>query len=85
MKKNGDSERMCIDYSKCNKITKKIAHPLPLTDEHLEKSPEKKITILDISGYYQIPIEKNLLEFFRSSYEDAFRYYEWSFRISKIS
>jgi len=50
--------RMCIDYGKLNKATKKYHFPLPFIDEMLEQLANHSFFyFLDgYSGYHQIPI-----------------------------
>ena len=50
--------RMCIDYRKLNKATKKDHFPLPFIDEMLERlAKHSYFCFLDgYSGYHQIPI-----------------------------
>ena len=50
--------RMCIDYRKHNKATKKDHFPLPYIDEMLERlAKHSYFCFLDgYSGYHQIPI-----------------------------
>jgi hypothetical protein len=50
--------RMCIDYRKLNKATKKDHFPLPFIDEMLERLPKHSFfCFLDgYLGYHQIPI-----------------------------
>src|SRR6185503_19618990 len=49
--------RMCIDYRKLNKATKKDHFPLPFIDEMLERlAKHSYFCFLDgYSGYFQIP------------------------------
>ncbi|GJU00118.1 reverse transcriptase domain-containing protein [Tanacetum coccineum] len=51
--------RVCIDYRKLNKATKKDHFPLPFMDQILERLTENKyFYFLDgFSGYFQIPID----------------------------
>ncbi|GKA56158.1 DNA-directed DNA polymerase [Tanacetum coccineum] len=51
--------RVCIDYRKLNKATRKDHFPLPLMDQMLERlAGNKFFCFLDgFSGYFQIPIE----------------------------
>jgi hypothetical protein len=51
--------RMCIDYRKLNKATKKDHFPLPFIDEMLERLAKHSFfCFLDgYSGYHQIPIQ----------------------------
>jgi hypothetical protein len=49
--------RMCIDYRKLNKATKKDNFPLPFIDEILERLEKHSFFFFDgYSGYHQIPI-----------------------------
>jgi len=50
--------RMCIDYKKLNKATKKDHFPLPFIDEMLERlAKHSYFCFLDgYSSYHQIPI-----------------------------
>jgi hypothetical protein len=51
------SWRMCIDYRKLNKATRKVYFPLPFIDEMLEILASHSFCYLDgYSGYHQIPI-----------------------------
>jgi hypothetical protein len=51
------SWRMCIDYRKLNKATRKVHFPLPFIDEMLERLASHSFCYLDgYSGYHQIPI-----------------------------
>lgn len=58
-KPNGD-HRMCIDFRKVNKITKKHIHPIPNVDAHLDKFTNAQfLTKLDMtSAFLQIPIDE---------------------------
>eukprot|EP00111_Clytia_hemisphaerica_P013620 TCONS_00040048-protein len=58
--KSDGGTRVCIDYRKLNKITKKDAHPLPKIEEILDHLNGAKIfSTLDLlTGYHQIPMEK---------------------------
>ncbi|GJY42318.1 reverse transcriptase domain-containing protein [Tanacetum coccineum] len=51
--------RVCIDYSKLNKATRKDHFPLPFMDQMLERlAGNKFFCFLDgFSGYFQIPIK----------------------------
>jgi hypothetical protein len=52
--------RMCIDYRKLNKATKKDHFPLPFIDEMLERLANHSFSFLDgYSGYHHIPIHLN--------------------------
>jgi len=53
--------RMCIDYRKLNKATRKDYFPLPFIDEMLELLANHSFfCFLDgYSGYHQIPIHPN--------------------------
>ena len=53
--------RMCIDYRKLNKATRKDHFPLPFIDEMLERlAKHSHFCFLDgYSGYHQIPIHPN--------------------------
>jgi hypothetical protein len=49
--------RMCIDYQKFNKATRKDHFPLPFINEMLERLANDSFCYLDgYSGYHQIPI-----------------------------
>ena len=50
--------RPCVDYRELNKVTKKVAYPLPRIDDTLDSlAPARWFTTLDLtSGYWQIPI-----------------------------
>jgi hypothetical protein len=50
--------RMCIDYQKLNKATKKDHFPLPFTDEMLERLANHSFFcfLYGYSRYHQIPI-----------------------------
>jgi hypothetical protein len=49
--------RMCIDYQKLNKATRKDHFPLPFIDEMLERLANHSFCYLhSYSGYHQIPI-----------------------------
>ena len=50
--------RMCIDYRKLNKVTRKYHFPLPFIDQVLERLAKfSYFCYLDgLSGFYQIPI-----------------------------
>jgi hypothetical protein len=48
--------RMCIDYRKLNKATRKNHFPLPFIDEMLERQELKYCFLDGYSGYHQIPI-----------------------------
>ena len=51
--------RVCIDYRKLNKATRKDHFPLPFTDQMLERLAKNKyFCFLDgFLGYFQIPIQ----------------------------
>ena len=51
--------RVCIDYRKLNKATRKDHFPLPFMDQMLERlAGNKYFCFLDgFSGYFQIPID----------------------------
>lgn len=53
--------RMCIDYRKLNKATRKYHFPLPFIDQMLERlAMHSYLCYLDgYSGFYQIPIHPN--------------------------
>jgi hypothetical protein len=52
--------RMCIDYRKLNKATKKDHFLLPFIDEMLERLANHSFCFLDgYSGYHHIPIHPN--------------------------
>jgi len=59
-KKKDGSWRFCVDFRKLNQVTKKSAHPLPRTDEMLDRlSGQKYFTSLDIkSAYHQIGVHE---------------------------
>jgi hypothetical protein len=52
--------RMCIDYRKVNKVTKKDHYPLPFIDQMLERLSKKThFCFLDgYSGFSQIAVKK---------------------------
>jgi hypothetical protein len=58
-KKNGDF-RICLDYRNLNKVTKKIAWPIPRIDQMLNRIGSHRpnyFGVFDLtSGYYQCPI-----------------------------
>jgi hypothetical protein len=52
--------RMCIDYQKLNKATRKDHFPLPFINEMLERLANDSFCYLDgYSGYHQIPIHSD--------------------------
>jgi hypothetical protein len=52
--------RMCIDYQKFNKATRKDHFPLPFINEMLERLANDSFCYLDgYSGYHQIPINSD--------------------------
>ena len=53
--------RMCIDFRKLNKVTKKDHYPLPFIDQMLERlSKHSQFCYLDgCSGFSQIPVHKD--------------------------
>jgi hypothetical protein len=52
--------RMCIDYQKFNKATRKDHFPLPFINEMLERLANDSFCYLDgYSGYHQIPIHSD--------------------------
>ena len=53
--------RMCIDYRKLNKATRKDHFPLPFIDQMLERlAKHSQFCYLDgYSGFFQIPIHPN--------------------------
>src|SRR4051812_13742969 len=61
-KKTGDPEnpfspRMCVDYRKLNKVTKKDAYPIPLIKTILDEVKGNYFSTFDLySGYNQIPM-----------------------------
>lgn len=58
-KKNGDF-RICLDYRNLNKVTKRIAWPIPRIDEMLQRIGSHRpsfFAVFDLtSGYFQCPI-----------------------------
>ncbi|KRZ85316.1 Transposon Ty3-I Gag-Pol polyprotein [Trichinella sp. T8] len=59
-KKSGEL-RICVDYRKLNKKTRKDAYPLPLPDDIFDKVRGAAVfSTLDIqSGFWQIPVNVN--------------------------
>ncbi|XP_037928488.1 uncharacterized protein LOC119662907 [Teleopsis dalmanni] len=59
-KKNGE-HRLCVDYRRINRFTRKECYPMPNIEESLQEATKYRIYIsLDLNcGYYQIPIERN--------------------------
>lgn len=62
-KPNGE-KRLCVDFRKLNKITKKDRHPLPHMEDQIDQLRSYKFfTTLDMfSGYYQIPVAQESRE-----------------------
>jgi hypothetical protein len=62
-KKNG-KRRVCIDYRKINKVTRKDNHPLPRIDDMLDTFQKSEwFTSLDlVSGYFQVEMEERDIE-----------------------
>lgn len=52
-KKNGKHRRLCIDYRKLNKVTRKDVYPLPQINVTLDKLREAKyISMIDLKNGY---------------------------------
>ena len=64
VRKKDNSWRFCVDYRKLNAITQQDAYPLPRIDESLDAlSGSKYFSTLDlISGYWQVPLDKDAQE-----------------------
>lgn len=63
-KKDG-SYRVCVDYRKLNKVTKKDAYPIPFISAILDKLRNAKfLSELDIkSAYWQVPVSEESREY----------------------
>lgn len=75
-KKNG-SMRMCVDYRKLNRVTKKNSCPLPRIEELLDKlSGAKYYTSLDMTGaYHQIKIKPEDIE--KTAFRTPYGHFEF--------
>lgn len=63
-KRNGE-HRLCIDYRQLNRITVRIAHPMPVLDEQIAQlAGNRYFTTLDLRmGYHQIEVEEESKKF----------------------
>ncbi|XP_076620054.1 uncharacterized protein LOC143341206 [Colletes latitarsis] len=63
-KKNGEL-RMCIDFRKLNKVTKRDNFPLPLIEDQLDLLQGKKyFTLLDLKdGFFHIKMHENSIKY----------------------
>lgn len=63
-RKKNNEWRLCVDFRKLNKMTKKNVYPLPNIDETLDSlAGNKYYSQLDFaSGYWQIPMSENAKE-----------------------
>lgn len=61
VKKSNGEDRLCVDYRELNSVTTKQPFPMPIIEELLATlAGNRYFTTLDLmSGYYQIPIDKN--------------------------
>src|SRR5256886_11943601 len=75
-KKNG-KKRLCVDYRKLNKVTKKDCYPLPRIDDMLETlSGAQWFTSLDLaSGFWQVELDPKDRE--KSTFITRFGTYEF--------
>lgn len=64
-KKKNRETRMCIDFCTLNKITARDNFPLPLIEDQLDLSKEKKyFTTLDLKdGFHHIKMHENLIKY----------------------
>ena len=58
VKKKDDTQRMCVDYRKLNKVAINDQYPLPNIEDLIANIGSSKfITTLDLTkGYYQVPV-----------------------------
>ncbi|CAM5092398.1 unnamed protein product [Natator depressus] len=68
----------CMDYRKLNAVTRPDNHPMPHTDELLEKLGRAQfISTLDLTkGYWQVPLDESAKE--RSAFITHFGLYEFN-------
>src|SRR5208282_1201099 len=76
-KKNG-KKRLCVDYRKLNKVTKKDCYPLPRIDDMLETlSGAQWFSSLDLaSGFWQVELDPKDRE--KSTFITRFGTYEFT-------
>ena len=76
-KKNG-KKRLCVDYRKLNKVTKRDSYPLPRVDDMLETlSGAQWFSSLDLaSGFWQVELDKKDRE--KSTFITRFGTYEFT-------
>jgi FtsZ-binding cell division protein ZapB len=76
-KKNG-KKRLCVDYRKLNKVTKKDCYPLPRIDDILETlSGSQWFSLLDLaSGFWQVKLD--LKDHEKSTFITRFGTYEFT-------
>ncbi|CAB4421455.1 unnamed protein product [Rhizophagus irregularis] len=76
-KKNG-KKRLCVDYRKLNKVTKKDCYPLPRIDDMLETlSGSRWFSSLDLaSGFWQVELDPKDRE--KSTFITRFGTYEFT-------
>ena len=61
-KKDGCT-RFCVDYWKLNDVTHEDSYPLPRIDDTIEAlSGAKFFSTLDLSGYWQVPLDDSAKE-----------------------
>lgn len=58
VKKQDDTDRMCVDFRVLNAITVKDRYPLPLFDDHIDRLGKSKFfTSIDMAtGFHQMPM-----------------------------
>ncbi|CAM5092157.1 unnamed protein product [Eretmochelys imbricata] len=68
----------CMDYCKLNAVTRPDNHPMPCTDELLEKLGwDQFISTLDLTkGYWQVPLDESAKE--RSAFTTHVTLYEFN-------
>ena len=86
-KKNG-KKRLCVDYRKLNRVTKKDCYPLPRIDDMLETLQGSQwFSSLDLaSGFWQVELDPKDRE--KTTFITRFGTYEFTvmlFRLCNIS
>ena len=69
--------RICVDYRELNKVTKKHAHPLPNTQDEIQRaSGHKYYAFLDLeNGFWQIRMHEDDSE--KTAFVTPFGIYQW--------
>ncbi|KAI0992947.1 hypothetical protein K3495_g15237 [Podosphaera aphanis] len=69
--------RICVDYRELNKLTKKHAHPLPNTQDEIQRAAGQNFyAFLDLENrFWQIPLHKDSRE--KTAFVTPFGIFEW--------